>query len=97
MKYKHVDEFIDDCFSEDKYARFVLNYFRLPAVLKLDFAEFMEQFVLFCTYKGERFRCTGASRLGGIWLHSDFDVNIGYEKRVNIDDVTDWSKHKERK
>jgi len=86
----HVDEFIESKFGEDTYARWVLMHFRLPATLKIDFREFMKSYHLFCTYEGKRMRCTGASRFGDIWLTSDFEQDVGYEKRVDITDCNNW-------
>jgi hypothetical protein len=88
----HVDDFIDGEYCKHKYARWVLNHFRLPAVLKNDFSEFMEPFKLFCDYEGRQYRCTGASRLGDIWLTSDFTRCTGYELRVDVAKCTNWSK-----
>jgi len=87
----HVDEFIDTEFCKHKYARWVLNHFRLPAALQNDFREFMEGCRLFCTYNGNRYRCTGASRLGDVWLARDFDRHTGYDLRVDVADCEDWS------
>ena len=91
---KHIDEFIDNPFNDDKYARWVFNHFRLSASLKNAFAEFMSDCFLFCTYKGKRMRCTGASRLGDVWLTSDFNQDVGYELRVIVEDCSEWSKSK---
>ena len=87
----HVDTFIDDSYGENEYARWVLNYFRLPAVLKNDFWEFMEEHKLFCTYNDQRMRCTGASRLGDVWLTSNFKRDTGYDARVDVGECTEWS------
>lgn len=87
----HVDEFIDGEFGKHKYARWVLNHFRLPAVLKNDFSEFMENNKLFCEYQGKRYRCTGASRLGDVWLAEDYNRVNGYDLRVDVENCTHWS------
>lgn len=87
----HVDEFIDDTFGKHKYARWVLNHFRLSAVLKNDFSEFMKGHKLFCDYEGERYRCTGASRLGDVWLAIDPERHTGYDLRVDVAKCTSWS------
>lgn len=89
-KHIHVDDFIDCHFGKEKYARFVLNYFRMPAALKFDFEEFMAPFKLFATWKGERYRVTGASRMGDVWLTSKFDQEMGYEHRVFVEEITEW-------
>ena len=36
-------------------------------------------------------RCTGASRLGDVWLTSDFNQEMGYEKRVDVEECSNWS------
>ncbi len=87
----HVDEFIDGHFGKHRYARWVLNYFRLPAILKTDFSEFMEGNKLFCTYGGKRYRCTGASRMGDVWLAEDPERTTGYDLRVNVAECSDWT------
>jgi hypothetical protein len=86
----HVDEFIDTQFCKHKYARWMLNYFRLPAALKNDFSEFMEPYQLFCEYEGKRYRCTGASRLGDVWLAHDYERHTGYDLRVDVAKCTNW-------
>lgn len=86
----HVDDFIDYHFGKDVYARWVLSYFRMPAVLKLDFWEIMKDHKLFCTYEGKRMRCTGASRMGDVWLAKDPKQEIGYDLRVCVSDCKEW-------
>lgn len=87
---RHVDDFIDD-FKTDPYASFVLSMFRFPAVLQNKTRAITAGYRLFCTYGGVRFRCTGASRLGDVWLTRDFKQDIGYERRVAVDDCSAWS------
>ena len=91
----HVDEFIDNSYSgrskSVRYARFVLLLMRLPTPLSLDFAEWTEQFKLFCTYKGKTYRVTGCSRLGDVWLAEDFERDCGYDKRVLHTECSNWS------
>lgn len=89
---RHIDDYIDD-YQENAYARFVFNHFRLPAGQMMAFRPWMSQFRLFCTHRGERFRVTGASRLGDVWLTRDFEREDGYEVRgVCVDDCTDWGR-----
>lgn len=57
----------------------------------------MEDYKLFCMYKGERYRCTGASRMGDVWLHSDFSQDTGYEHRVDVEECSDWSDNQKGK
>lgn len=93
----HVDEFIEFSHSDDPkygdltYARYMLWHWRLPAMLMADFHRFTEGRKLFCTYEGERYRCTGASRLGDVWLTTNVNQGIGYEKRVDVAKCEAWS------
>ncbi len=86
----HVDDFIDKELGKWAYARWVLNYFRLPAALQNDFRPYMKDFKLFCTYKGRRFRCTGASRMGDVWLAKDPKQDCGYDLRVDVTECGPW-------
>lgn len=85
----HVDEWIER-FDTPAYASLVLHFFRLPAVLQMKFADAMKQTPLFCTYEGERYRCTMASRFGDIGLTKNFARDAGYEIRVDVAECTAW-------
>jgi hypothetical protein len=85
----HVDTFIER-FNSDAYASFVLHLFRLPATLQMKFAFAIERMPLFCTYGGERYRVTGASRFGDVWLAKDFTRDHGYDHRVNVVECSAW-------
>lgn len=84
---RHVDDFIDDP-TTDRYAASWFESFRRPAWDKLKEPDTRK---LFATYKGRRFRVTGCSRLGDVWLHSNFDVDVSYQHRVNVDECSGWS------
>lgn len=86
----HVDDFIND-FTKDKYARWFFMLHRLPAFMQADFAYWMDKYKLFCIFKGKKYRCTGASRMGDVWLTPDFDREVGYELRVDVDECSDWT------
>jgi hypothetical protein len=94
----HVDEWLDQGAyevvknPETAYARFVLDMFRLPAWKNAAYAPWLNQYKLFCTYTdGKRYRCTGASRMGDVWLATDFQRDAGYDLRVDVTNCTDWS------
>lgn len=93
----HVDDFIAYGTSndepEEKYARWVLDYFRGSAICKTDFNEFMKDNLLFCRHNCEKYRVTGASRLGDIWLTSNFEQDTGYELRVCVDTCIYWERN----
>lgn len=86
----HVDEFVAD-YEKDKYARWFLFLKRLNASLQLDFGEWIGEYKLFATWKGERYRVTGASRLGDVWLAKNFEQENGYDHRVSVDELTEFS------
>lgn len=87
----HVDHFIyESNYGEHLYARWVLMHFRLPAVLQLDFGPFMKSNRLFCDFEGQRYRCTGASRMGDVWLATDFKREAGYDLRVDVAECSNW-------
>lgn len=95
MSNLHVDKFIDfglRHIENEDYARWILNHFRLSANLKYTFKKFMKDNKLFCIYKGDKYRVTGASRLGDIWLAKDFNIDTGYDLRVCVKDIVSWSK-----
>lgn len=89
----HVDDWINEPSFGDKgeaYAKFVLDYMRKPAWAILAFRPWMEQHRLFCTYNGLRYRVTGASRLGDVWLSRNLDKAEGYELRVDVAKCEEW-------
>ena len=90
----HVDEWLDTPSDNrgENYAKFVLNYKRMPAWQQTAFAEWMKPFMLFCEYEGQTYRVTGASRMGDVWLTSNYYQESGYEKRVDIDKCSKWGK-----
>jgi hypothetical protein len=84
---RHVDDFIDDPTS-DRYAASWFESFRRPAIEKL---KKPDRRMLFATYRGLRYRVTGCSRLGDVWLHSNFKEDTRYTDRVNVDACSNWS------
>lgn len=95
---KHVDEFIEEMGGPEKpedgdvrYARWFFLLARLPASMQFEFEKWTSQYHLFCTYEGKRYRCTGASRMGDVWLATDFERKTGYDLRVDLSKCTLWS------
>jgi hypothetical protein len=84
---RHVDDFLDDPTS-DPYAAQWLELFRRPAIDKMR-APNKEK--LFATYEGRRYRVIGCSQLGDVWLTADFARENGYDKRVDVDTLSEWS------
>ena len=97
-KDQHVDDFIDHGVPGERgqedhntsYARWVLAQFRFPASLAMATGKFIRRNKLFCTFRDEKYRVTGASRMGDIWLTKDFNQHTGYQTRVNVSDCSNW-------
>lgn len=73
------------------YAKFILDHMRLPAHKKMAYHEFMKGKNLFCTYCGNRYRVTMASRMGDIGLTKNHEAENGYEIRISPEDCSMWS------
>lgn len=89
----HVDDWLSTpshSREPEAYAKFVLTLARLPAWAQMAYRPFTKQFELFCTYQGQRYRCTGASRMGDVWLAKDFSQENGYDHRVDVAECSDW-------
>lgn len=94
----HVDEFIDAYtpstmanYEGILHAKWFFTLYRLPAILKVDFRKYLSKYELYCTYKGERWRVTGCSRMGDVWLSKDMTQVIGYQERVDVTECNEWS------
>jgi len=83
----HVDDWLDAPARNDAefYAKTCLEIARAPAHGR------GTTFRLFCTYGQKRYRVTGASRLGDVWLTENPQRTYGYELRVYVDDLSNWS------
>lgn len=90
----HVDDFIDRFRTgpDETYARWFFHLQRLPAALKIDFKEWIDQYRLYCRYEGNLYRVTGCSRYGDVWLTSDLEKSVGYELRVNLINCSEWTR-----
>lgn len=94
MKNIDVDDWLDKPTLHDDneiYAKFVIDYFRLPAWKKIAYKKWMGQYKLFCIYEDKKYRVTGASRFGDIFLNADFNAESGYQLRVHVNECYNWS------
>jgi len=98
-KYTHVDEFIDYGTSVisskreagEDYARWLLNHFRMSAMMRMAFDTFMTNHELYAQYEGKTYRVIGASRMGDVWLTDKFENTHGYQHRVEVTTLSKWS------
>lgn len=74
------------------YARWVMHQYNVPASMSFDFEKFRRECKLYCTYKDRRYRYSGHSRHGDVWIREDFHSSEGYDLRVNIYELTNFSK-----
>lgn len=90
----HVDDFITDYDTNPAllYAKWFLFLKRMPALEQAMFAEFIHPYKLFATWKEKRYRVTGASRMGDVWLSADFKREVGYEHRVELEELSEWGR-----
>ena len=88
---KHIDNWLDEepISGNEAFAKEFLEHCRRPSYA-VDY-DWIERNPLYCSYKGECVRCTGASRLGDIWLTYDLNRSSGYDKRVCVTECSDWS------
>lgn len=84
----HVDDYLD----AKKGPAFVLEFLehaRRPAIDK-DYA-WMEANAPTVTWRGGRFLCVGASRMGDVWLRKFSLTGAHYDHRVDVADLSDWA------
>ena len=87
----HVDDWLDTPPKDEaeRKAKEWLEHFRRPAI-KQD-RSWLEAHPLFCLYGGKRYRVTGCSRLGDVWLSTNLNRLYGYDLRVDVMHCFDWS------
>lgn len=88
---KHIDDWIDEPAADEgeALAKVFFRKARRPAIEQLD--NWRVTHPLFCTYEGSRYRVTGASRMGDVWLAADLARVNGYDKRVDVEKCSNWS------
>lgn len=84
---KHCDDYIDDE-TQPAPLRAFLARARQPAHGHLSPDPFP---TLFADYEGTRYRVVMASRMGDVGITTKLDKDHGYEKRVAVQDLTNFS------
>lgn len=74
--------------ENERLAKEWLEQFVKPAINKDH--DWMDARALYCKYRGEIYRCVGASRMGDVWLTSKLTNPDGYEKRVCVEELSEW-------
>lgn len=95
----HIDDWMDDLLYSgssrhvDETLQAVLFFFtmkRMDALHQIYFKSIMNKIIVTCIYKGDKYRVTGCSRLGDIWLSGDYTRTIGYDLRVDVEECSGW-------
>ena len=98
---KHIDDWLDEpkTDEQEKLAQEWLDKFRMPAWDKLQerrdgssVETWLRGYRLTCDYQGKSYRCTGASRMGDVWLTSNMEQIDGYDLRVDVEDISNWKR-----
>ena len=83
-------------FTEEKkkaliHARFKLEQLRLPASKIMEFSEIITAHAVYCSYLGEMYKLTFASRMGWIGLRKDFALDRGYDVTCFAGEIDWWN------
>lgn len=73
----------------ERQAKVWLEEFVKPATERA--RKYLDARILTCEYEGKRYRVTGASRLGDVWLHEDHTRDHGYSLRVDVLKCSLWN------
>lgn len=73
----------------EKHAKEWLDEF-LKSPARKDTA-WLEKVQINVTWKGKEYICSGASRLGDVWLRK-FSSEEFYDHRVNVEELSNWKK-----
>lgn len=88
---KHVYEWLDEPPKNDaeKDAKEWLEQFIRQPSRKDE--KWLDQFTVTVTWKGARYICSGASRMGDVWLKSAGSHSF-YDHRVNVEELSNWKR-----
>lgn len=93
MNKLHIYDWLDEektDLAELKVQEF-LDFRTRDAVYQMENRDKINGLTVFCEYKGTKYKITGASRLGDIWLDKNFKRESGYDLRVMIEDCSEFS------
>jgi hypothetical protein len=84
---KHCDDYICDSSAPEPLRKF-LERARMPAHGMLVKDPYPR---LFATYEGKRVRVVVASRLGDVGISTNLVAGVGYDERVYVEELSDFS------
>lgn len=85
----HVDDYLDSG-KADPIAKEFLEHARRPAIEKDH--TWLTANTPTVTWRGGRFLCVGASRLGDVWLREFNLTGNHYDHRVDVTELSDWER-----
>ncbi len=90
MSQTHCDDLIHEP-TLPMCARYFLLVHRLPAIDGTVITAYKGSPVCFANYQGQRVRLVMASRFGDVGITRNLKAENGYELRVSMDDLSDFS------
>ncbi len=88
---KNSKRFTDEKKKALTHARFKLECLRIPASKIMEFSEIIKAHKVYCSYLGEMYKLTFASRMGWIGLRKDFTLDHGYDAVCFPGEIDWWS------
>lgn len=87
----HVYEWIESPASNDaeRDAKEWLDNFTLPSSMKRE--KWLARYRVTVEWKGKRYTCSGASRMGDVWLKTEGSSDF-YDHRVNVEELSNWKR-----
>ena len=73
----------------EKDAKEWLDKFTRPPAIKRE--EWLARYRVTVEWKGKRYTCSGASRMGDVWLKTEGSTNY-YDHRVNVEELSNWKR-----
>lgn len=77
--------------AAEKKVKEFLDFRTRPAVYQMENRDKIKGLSVFCEYESIKYKITGASRMGDVWLAKNFERESGYDKRVMIDECSNFS------
>lgn len=88
---KHIYEWLDEpaANAAESDAKEWLNQFCNPSYMKDE--KWLARYRVTVEWKGQRYTCSGASRMGDVWLKTEGSPSF-YDHRVNVEELSHWKR-----
>lgn len=79
--------------DSERDAKEWLGKFMKPAYDKhtMGINDWLAKYILSVEWQGKRYVCSGASRMGDVWLRDDGSQQF-YDHRVNVEELSNWNR-----